>query len=165
MTLYEMTKMYGEGKGESMMWKVVEAVSCAIEKSMPEEGKEELMRTLYEKMSGGHYNEDYAKSDVEKMYYVEDGKKHFAPYWTDEQVKSVYESVKPHIPSAYNFWDFYVALQMVKSDHCPLLKKWFPSATDEELTKKVVELTINWLADEDNPFGKEKVWGYLNSID
>lgn len=160
-----MTRLYGEGKGESMMWKVVEAVSCAIEKSMPEEGKEELMRTLYAKMSGGHYNKEYALEDVEKMYYVENGKKHFAPYWSEEQVKPVYESVRSAIPSAYNFWDFYVTLQMMKSDNCPLLKEWFPAATEEELTKKVVALAVNWLADEDNPFGKEKIWSYLNGKD
>lgn len=43
-----------------------------------------------------------------------------------------------------------------------MLRKWFPSATDKELEQKVVESTVNWLNDDDNPYGTAKVWGYLN---
>lgn len=162
-SLLQFIKKYGEGKGEAMMWKSVEIISDALDKHMDEATRTALTRRLYGEMAGGHYDESFAKEDVKKMYYTDtDGQKKYAPYWTDEQVREVYNSVKAEVPKAYNFWDFYVALQMIKSDNCPLMRKWFPDATPEDMDKKFVELTLNWLKDEDNPFGSEKVWGYLN---
>lgn len=32
-----------------------------------------------------------------------------------------------------------------------------------EKTKIIIEDAINYLNDEDNPFGSEKIWGYLNA--
>lgn len=52
---------------------------------------------------------------------------------------------------------------MIKSDNYMKLKKWFPNATKEDILEKIIEETLNWLEDEDNPFGKEKVWRYFNS--
>ena len=162
-SLLQFIKKYGEGKGEAMMWKSVEIISDALDKHMDEATRTALTRRLYGEMAGGHYDEAFAKEDVKKMYYTDsDGQKKYAPYWTDEQVREVYNSVKADVPKAYNFWDFYVALQMIKSDNCPLMRKWFPDATPEDMNKKFVDLTLNWLKDEDNPFGSEKVWGYLN---
>lgn len=162
-SLLQFIKKYGEGKGEAMMWKSVEIISDALDKHMDEATRTALTRRLYGEMAGGHYDEAFAKEDVKKMYYTDsDGQKKYAPYWTDEQVREVYNSVKAEVPKAYNFWDFYVALQMIKSDNCPLMRKWFPDATPEDMDKKFVDLTLNWLKDEDNPFGSEKVWGYLN---
>ena len=164
MTLYELTKKYGEGKGESMMWTTLEIVSDKIEESMDDESKEHLMRCLYSKMSDGHYDREYAIQDVSKMYYVDQtGMKHNAPYWTEAQVMEAYQSVKKDLPSYYNEWDFYVTLQMIKSDYCPLLKKWYPTATQDDMDKKLIELAVNWLNDSDNPYGKHKVWGYLSA--
>lgn len=162
-SLLQFIKKYGEGKGEAMMWKSVEIISDSLDKHMDEATRTALTRRIYGEMAGGHYDESFAKEDVKKMYYIDtDGQKKYAPYWTDEQVREVYNSVKAEVPKAYNFWDFYVALQMIKSDNCPLMRKWFPDATPEDMDKKFVELTLNWLKDEDNPFGSEKVWGYLN---
>lgn len=162
MNLYDFTKKYGEGKGESMMWKTVRVISDHVEKMSPE-AQEDLMRDLYATMAEGHYDEHFAKEDVAKMYYTDEaGEKHYAPYWTDEQVKAVYDKVKGEIPH-YNMWDFYVTLQMSKADNCPMLKKWFPNATPEEMDKYLVDMAVNWLNDDDNPYGNEKIWGYLNS--
>lgn len=163
MTLYETIKKYGNGKGEAMMWRSVETISDAIEKYMSEEDVESLVRMVYGDMEGCHYNEQYAMEDVEKMYYTgEDGKKHYAPYWTENQVRSVYDQIHTLIPKEYNFWDFFVVLQMMRSDNYNMLKKWFPDATQEEHDKKTVDLAVTWLNDEDNPYGTSKIWGYLN---
>lgn len=162
MNLYDLTKKYGSGKGEEMMWKTLHIVSDFLEENLDEKQIRCLMRDLYGVMSSGHYNQEYALSDVEKMYYTdEDGKKHLAPYWSEEQVRKVYDQYKRVIPQEYNFWDFYVTLNMIKSDNCPLLMSWFPDATTEEYEKRLIELSINYLKDDDNPFGTEKVWGYL----
>ena len=162
MTLYEMTRTYGEGKGESMMWMTVELISEAIEKSMDEKAKQDLMKKIYGKMSGGHYDEAYAMHDTAKMSYKDrTGTRHSAPYWTEQQVREVYDKVDSQIPD-YNFWDFFVALNMTKSDYCPLMDKWFPGIPQEERDARLVEMTLNWLKDEDSPYGTAKVWGYLN---
>jgi len=164
MTLYELTKKYGEGRGEGMMWNTVKAVSDAVESSMDEKAKHKLMRYIYGTMSDCHYNEEYAVEDVQKMYYTDgSGDEHRAPYWTIPQVKEVYDSVKESIPEAYNMWDFYVVLQMQKSDMYPMMKKWFPDATPEQIDKMLVESAANWLKDDDNPYGEHKAWGYMNA--
>ena len=162
MTLYDLTKKYGSGKGEEMMWKTVEVISEAVETSMEPEAKEQLMRDVYGKMSGGHYNEEYAIEDVAKMFYKDsNGKEIHAPYWTVQQVKDVYDTISGKIPD-YTFWDFYVTLQMIKADNCPLLMRWFPNSTADERDKMLIEMAINWLADPDYPYPGEKIWRYLN---
>ena len=162
MNLYEVTKEYGRGKGEETMWQTVAVVSSAVDADMSEEAKDRLVRNVYGMMSGGHYNEQYAHEDMAKLYYTDrDGRKHYGPYWTDADMMAVYEQVKSKIPNA-NCWDFAVALTIVKSDLCPRLKSWFPNATDDELTAKIVEATVDWINDEDNPFGKQKTWKYMN---
>lgn len=47
----------------------------------------------------------------------ERGNEHKAPYWTEDQARTVYDGVRSSIPSDYTFCDFFVALNMVKSDN------------------------------------------------
>ena len=162
-SLYEMIKKNGTGKGEAIMWKSVKVISDSVDEHMDDDAKRELIRDIYAEMSGGHYNEQMAMEDVSHMYYMNEAReKEEAPYWTKEQVASVYNNIRNEIPD-YNMWDFYVTLNMVKSDNCPMLKRWFPEADMDEMTQKLVEMSVNWLKDDDNPFGTEKVWKYLNS--
>ena len=162
MTLYDLTKKYGEGKGESTMWKTLASVSDAIEHSMPEEDRHRLMRQVYGKMSGDHYNEEFAKEDVAKMYYRDNtGSEYHAPYWTVDQVKDVYDRISGEIPE-YNFWDFYVTLQMVKADNCPVIMKWLPNSTPDERDRMLVDMAVNWLNDPDTKHPGTKIWNYLN---
>ena len=161
MTLYELTKKYGEGKGESMMWTALAVVSDAIEDSMTPEAREELMKHLYGKMSGGHFDEPFAMEAVEKMYYVDkNGAKHTAPYWTPQVVKPIYESIKARIPS-YTFWDFYVTLNMMAADNWALVDTWFPGLSQSERDQKFIDLAENWLRDPDASCD-HKIWKYLN---
>ena len=113
-------------------------------------------------MSGGHYNEEYAIEAVAKLFYkASNGKEIHAPYWTVQQVKDVHDTISGKIPD-YTFWDFYVTLQMIKADNCPLLMRWFPNSTADERDKMLIEMAINWLADPDYPYPGEKIWRYLN---
>ena len=162
MTLYELTKAYGEGKGENTMWSTLSLVSDAIESSMPAAGKKALLRKVYGVISGGHYNEEFAHEDIAKMYYVdEDGEMHHGPYWTDEDLLAIYNEHRDEIPD-YNRWDFAVTMTMIKSDHCKLLSEWFPDDDNSMRNERIVQLALNWLEDEDNPFGSSKIWYYLN---
>lgn len=98
-----------------------------------------------------------------KLYYVDKGGiKYYAPYWAESQLRPLYDGIKNKIP-AYNFYDFVVTMNMVKSDNWLKLTKWFPDDEEQELVEKLVDEAVNWLDDEDNPFGDEKIWKYLNS--
>lgn len=110
-----------------------------------------------------HFDEETANACIEKMYYDENGKK-YAPYWNLEIVRQIYNSYKSKEPilATYNLYDFYVALNMIKSDNYKLYKKRFSGYTDSQLDNLFIEDTINWLDDKDNPYGEHKIWMYLN---
>ena len=67
-----------------------------------------------------------------------------------------------YVVENYNEYDFYVTLNMIKSDNYELYKKRFNGYSDNQLDKLFIEDAINWLDDKDNPFGKNKIWKYLN---
>ena len=162
MTLYELTSTYGKGRGEGMMWKTVEIISDAVEHSMPEEERHALVRKLYGEMSGGHYNEEFALEDIGRMYYTDkNGKKHYAPYWTVQTMEEVYAGIKGEI-KAYNLYDFMVTANMIASDNWCMLEEWFPGQTESDRNKRIVQMSLNWLKDEDARHPDSKIWHYLN---
>lgn len=125
--------------------------------NLPEDKYESLAKDIYESTQGKHFDEEFAKRQISKMYYEEDGLRHYAPYWGD--TTAVYQVNKRRLNDSYNKWDFDVALNMIKSDYYPLLKRWFPE--EQDMMNKIIDLTVNWLNDEDNPFGDTKVWCYF----
>lgn len=164
MNTKELIKKYGEGKGEATMWKSVDIISEMLDEKLTPEEKTCLEKKLYALMQGEHYDEYFAKMQVEQMYYTDPkGEKHYAPYWTDDDVKQVYAAYKGKIHGEVTFWDFYVALNMTKSDNCNLFKSWWPDADVPTMTQKIAEATVNWLNDEDAPQGEARVWRYFNS--
>ncbi len=162
MDIYNLIQKYSKNKSESIMWESVKMLSECLQHMLSEEDYKCITKKIYYILQGGHFNEEYAKEIVAKMYYINDNKKVYAPYWVDNEVMQLYETVKKNIPQEYNKWDFYVTLNMIKSDNYILLKTWYPEATNDELAKKFVDLTVNWLNDSDNPYGTEKIWKYLN---
>ena len=162
MDIYNIIKEGLRGEGSDKMWKATKIFSDAIEEYVSEKQKEDIKSKIYYTTFGGHFNKGFADAVIPNFYYIDlNGVRHEAPYWTEAEVRKIYETIKSKIPS-YNFYDFEVTLNMVKSDNCNKLKKWFPQATQEELLAKLVEEAINWLDDADNPYGTEKVWRYLH---
>lgn len=163
MTVYDIIAKYGKGKGENQMWESVKYISDFIEpmeKSHPEEYWK-FIKGLYATIAGKHYNEEFAIWQVNQMYFEnKNGKVHKAPYWTTEEVKEVYESIKSKIPQVYNCWDFYVALNMIKSDNYCLLQGWFTD--NSNIDDKIIEMTINYFNDKDAPYPDSKIWCYFN---
>ena len=162
-TLYEIIKTHYADKGEDTMWKSTKIISEAVEKSMPEDERECLKRDVYELMVGRHFDERFAKEAVSKMYYIDDNnEKMYAPYWTEQTVREIYEGVKDKI-LGYNFWDWFVTMHMIASNNHALLMEWFPDEDMADREKRYVQMSVNWLRDDDNPFGKDtKIWGYIN---
>ena len=163
MDVYSILKEGLREEGSDKMWCITKILSDSIEEYVPEKQRDVLKTKVYYSTNGGHFNRGFADSAISKFYYVDENKvKHQAPYWIEPEVKAIYDTVKSKIP-AYNFYDFEVTLNMVKSDNCNKLKKWFPEATDKEMLDKLVEEAVNYLDDPDNPYGTEKIWKYLNS--
>ncbi len=163
MDIYSILKEGLRGEGSDKMWCITKILSDSIEEYVPEKQKESLLNRVYYSVNGGHFDKDSADRVIPKMYYMDEAKqKHYAPYWAESEIKPLYETIKAKIP-VYNFYDFEVTLNMIKSDNYLKLKKWFPQTTEQDLLNKLVEETVNWLDDEDNPFGDEKVWKYLNA--
>lgn len=162
MTLYDLTKTYGKGQGEDMMWDSIKVISKYVENSMDPKTRHDLLREIYSMMSGRHYNQEYAIEDTAKMYYTDlNGKRHAAPYWSDEQIREVYDDVKREIPN-YNCWDFHVALNKKAAENIMLLSKWFPGITKDELDSKLVEMTLIWLQSGEGADKGTLVWDSLN---
>ena len=163
MSIYSILKDGLKGEGSDKMWCITKILSDSIDEYVPEKQKDILLNKVYYSTNGGHFDKEFADLAISKFYYVDENKiKHDAPYWTESEVKDIYREIKSRIPS-YNFYDFEVTLNMVKSDNCNKLKKWFPDDSDEELLDKLVDEALNYLIDEDNPYGNEKIWKYLNS--
>lgn len=153
MELYELIEKYGKGKGEAVMWETTKLVSDFI-KPMKETNKQEywkLMREVYGKMSGGHYNEEFAVHDVgDIMYTNRKGEKRQGAYWTVEQVEDSTKGM--NFPAGVNKWDKWVAANMAHADFC---KKF----EDEQ----IIEIMYSFFfADEDwsDKGTSTKVWDY-----
>ena len=163
MDVYSILKEGLKGEGSDKMWCTTKILSDAIEQYVPDKQKDVIKTKVYYSTFGGHFNRDFADDAISKFYYVDlNGIKHQAPYWTEDEVVEIYENIKREIPD-YNFYDFEVTLNMVKSDNCNKLKSWFPDNTQSELLDKLIDEAVNYLDDVDNPYGTEKIWKYLNS--
>lgn len=150
MELYELIEKYGKGKGEAVMWETTKLVSDFI-KPMKETNKQEywkLMREVYGRMSGGHYDEEFAMHDVSKMYSTtKDGRRLEGAYWTCEQIEEVTKTKT--FPAGTTKWDKFVAYNSAKHD-------WGKDFDDEQILKIAY---LFYFADEDFA-GKDKVWQY-----
>jgi hypothetical protein len=161
MDLYSLIKENYNEAGEQNMWESVKILSDFIE-DLDENKKQEVLMKIYGALCGNHYNESFADSQIKKMVYIDlTGKVREAPYYTKEQIKNIYEKVKDDI-RPYNMWDFAVTLNMIKSDNENMFKKWWTGISDVELQQRIIDATINWLDDGDNPYGNEKIWRYFN---
>lgn len=126
-----------------------------LEEHLSEEECEALSKQIYESTQGEHFDECFAQKQISKMYYTDSDGRHYAPYWED--VSAIYNMNKRRLTKDYNKWDFEVTMNMIKSDMYPILKEWFPE--EKDLRDKIIELTINWLNDEDYP--DHKIWNYF----
>lgn len=99
--------------------------------------------------------------DIKGMYYVDrNGNKHYAPYWLDETVREIYDSIKGEV-KPYNACDFNVTMNMIAADNWPLLEKWFPWISEADRNQRTVEMAVNWLRDPDAAHPDTKIWDYM----
>lgn len=147
--IYKVIEKYGSNEDTTKI------LAEKLSQYLTEEECESLAKDIYESTQGKHFDECFAKAQIKKMYYEENGIKHYAPYWED--TSSIYQVNKRKLQNNYNRWDFDVTMNMIKSDYYPLLKRWFPD--EQDLLNRIVELAINWLNDED--YEENKIWVYF----
>lgn len=144
------------------MWDTVQLISDKLDDILTEEEHMKLLKKVYCKMSGGHYNDMFAKEQVAHMHFTDkSGIKHQGPFIPEPEATMLYDKVRTQIGN-YNLYDFYVTLQMVYSDNYNMLVDWFGNMPNDDLVNKITAMAVNWLNDDDNPYGSEKIWGYFN---
>lgn len=156
MELYELIEKYGKGKGEAVMWETTKLVSDFIKpmKETDKQGYWKLMREVYGKMSGGHYDEEFAMHDVSKIEYTDkEGKPHKGAYWTCEQVEEATKAMA--FPSGTTKWDKFVAFNLAKSDFC----KKFDDAQILQIGYLFFFADEDWSAD--GKVSATKTWNYV----
>lgn len=146
MELYDLIEKYGKGKGEAVMWETTKMVSDFI-KPMKETDKQEywrLMREVYGKMSGGHYDEEFAMWDVAQMQPL-------GEHWSMKQIEEATKGMS--FPSGITLCDKYVAFNAFANDLNGVL-------SDEEILKAAHAF---WFADKDYK-GNDKIWCYMKMV-
>ena len=144
---------------------IVHLLSNEISDHLEKDERHHLKRKVWCIISDGHYNEKYAQEDVAKMFIPSEEGNLYGPFYTLDETTKVYDSLKKSndVLSNYNKYDFYVVMNMIKSDNHNLYKERFKGYSDARLTELYIEDAINWLDDLDNPYGTSKIWKYLNS--
>lgn len=119
------------------------------------------MKAFHEKIVGPHFDEMYAKYQVDNMYHTErNGSICKGEIFSINDAKKVHEKYVRNISNSYNCWDVYVALNAQYHDYAKMYKEWYGNITDEEITNKIISsAVIFWFKDEDASCGK--VWNYF----
>lgn len=114
------------------------------------------LQMLEDILSFKHICEEDAENKVSKMYYILGGQKVHGPFVVKGIAYSMFERIKCDIP-LYSALDFWAALNYTISNHHNLFYSWWKNEEDDEMMRRYVEVTINWLKDDDYPVGRNKV--------
>lgn len=118
--------------------------------------RERLKIERHEAMYGPHFNEECALKAVSKMEN-EDGSR--GEHWSLEETTSIANQYGINLKGEkYNKYDWYVALNMIRSDYYRAVV----TMTSSDHIKYFVELAKAWLNDKDIEEGK--MWYYYTSI-
>lgn len=136
--------------------RMLENNECGLDKIQ----EEAAMRTLDYYMTGNsHFTELSARGCIAQMYYFEgDYEKAYAPFFGYEEIKEEYECIKDEIPD-YNVWDFSVTVNLVYSNHHDTIGKCKKGSA----IKRVSEMAVEFLSDEDTAHPYDKIWWYMNT--
>lgn len=159
MTLMKLIVENLADNGGKEMLELTKVISEFVEKNVSDKDKEALMKNVYGVVSGGHFNRMYADEAIKKMYYEDaGGTKHYAPYFTEDEVEEIFEKHKDDV-SDYTIFDLAVTLNMMRSDNARFLEKY--ARDDNQKRQMVVDMAVEYLQDPDAPHPHSKVWGYL----
>lgn len=115
-------------------------------------------REEHEKEHGPHYNEEFAKWDVEHMHHSENNVTMRGEMVTMHEAKEM--RMMFNIPSSVTDCDLYVAVNATYHDKVKLMKSWFGK---EDWKKHLMEEAYTtYFADEDG--GDGIIWRWMNCL-
>lgn len=159
---HKMLKYYKE-KGlfsETKMWESIECLDDILEE-MKEKNPDmfwDFMRNQHEIFCGPHFDEKFAKWQVEQMYHkTAEGKECKGQHWTPEDAGEVFSKYKSKLPASTTLFDVYVAINASWHDKIELFKKWAENYDDMIIEDAIVFyfMDCDWKSDG-------KVWDYMN---
>ena len=139
---------------EEKMWESIKQLgeSLAIIKESNPEMYWNIMRTQHGIMFNRHYSEEFAKHDVDQIFYTDaDGKEHEGAYWTMDEIKDILQKHKH--PSDVNIYDAFVAYNVMYAD----LNKKFSDEQIVDAAYLFFFMDEDW-SDEDDT---TKIWDYM----
>lgn len=147
---------------DSVMWGSVAIISALLEEMREAHPAKywDVMRKTHEVMFGHHFDEMYAKWQVERMHHKgTDGKEYRGEHWALEQTNAVMSRYRGKLSGNVNEYDFYVALNAQYHDYIGWAKAM--TANVEEQDTAIIEGAIAfYFADDDWPTDT-KVWDYF----
>lgn len=149
--MIEEAKRSGKGT-EAVMWANVDSVSDLLEELREEHPDKywAFMRRTHEDIYGCHYNEEFARYDIERMHSTDaNGLKHMGAHWSKQEVLNALQN-KP-IHADITECDKWVAANAMWHD----LHKAFD---DRQVLNAAV---LFFLTDEDWQ-GHGKIWEYMS---
>lgn len=155
-----MMQQYQQDTTAEQMVEVTKVIGKYIAAHGTDEDRQRLCKDIYGVASEGHFDRHYAEEAINKMYYEdEDGTKHRAPFYTEAEVREVFELNKDDI-SDYTVYDLAVTMNMLRSDNNRFLEKY--AKNTGEMKEMVVCMSIEYLQDPDAPHPASKIWDYIN---
>lgn len=160
MDFVELIEQYQEGTTPEQMLEVTKVIGKFVAKHGTKDEIQGLCKDIYGVVSEGHYDKYFAEDAIGKMYYEdEDGTKHRAPFFTEQEVKEVFDLNKDDI-SDYTIHDLAVTMNMLRSDNNRFFEKYAKNVG--EVKEMVSCMAIEYLQDPDAPHPKSKIWHYIN---
>lgn len=160
MDFVELIQKYQDGTTPGQMKAITVIIGKFVATHATEEELHCLYRHIYGLVSEGHFDRHFADEAIKKMWYEDDnGDKHYAPFFTEEEVKEVFDLNKDEI-SDYTIYDLAVTMNMLRSDNNRFLEKY---ASGESGKKEMIStMAIEYLQDPDAPHPTNKIWCYIN---
>lgn len=147
---------------DTLMWDMIGDVSDfaeEVKEPMPE-AYWKLMRKTHIRTVGRHFDKQYAVWQVDGMSHKgDDGKVYEGEHWSIEDTNAVLAKYRSRIPSAYNEWDVYVALNAHYHDYCAWARRKFPN----DYESVIIEMAIAFWFNDDDWGSTTKVWDYFDA--
>ncbi len=160
MDIIQLIDKYQEGATTQQMLQVTKTIGRFVSEHADKEETGRLYKDIYGILSEWHYDQSFAEAAIAKMYYEdEEGGRRHAPYFTEEEIREVFELNKDDI-SDYTVYDLAVTMNMLRSDNNRFLERYAKNTA--EMKEMVTCMAIEYLQDPDAPYPDSKIWHYIN---
>ena len=160
MDFVDFVEKYQQELTPEQMLAIAKGIGKCLSFKLSDVEEHHLCAMVYGVLSEEHFDKHFADYAISKMWYEDaDGTKHMAPFFTDEEIKDVFDKHKDDI-SDYTIHDFAVTMNLLRSDHHLLLERYSEDAG--ELKEMVVLMAIEYLQDQDCLHPTSKIWHNIN---